>query len=111
MTKKKDYSPKRILAFDNTKKFCAIYASDSAAARTIGISPSFIRQACEGKLISLKSKYWRYASKKIEIEDSDFETLTVVEYDELCGVQRKVYPDKYMRRTRTLRRNKIQQNK
>lgn len=86
--------PVRILVFNPLKKLIAIFQSSNAAASALNIKVQSIHYACTGKTITCGDYYVRHLSDEIEVTIDDLGVLTVQEYDQLCGVERKVYPTK-----------------
>lgn len=84
---------KRVLVFNPFKRLVSIYQSTFAVAKSHDWNLSSIRSACSGKIITYKKLYFRYLDDSIEVGIEDLGTLNLEEYDDLCGVQRKVYPD------------------
>ena len=89
---------KRVLAFNSYKKLTAIYHSTFEAAKALNAHAQSIHYACNGVCIAVKKTYLRHLSDDIEITLEDLGTLRLEEYDELCGVSRKVYPNGKMGR-------------
>lgn len=90
---------KRILAFSSRKKLVAVFSSQVHAAKMLGVKTPTVKAACDGKAISACRHYLRWWDPNIEIDtDADFGTLTLTEYDQLCGVKRKTYEDSQMNR-------------
>ncbi len=90
---------RRILVFNPLKKFIGVFASQLQAARILGVKTPTIKAACDGTAISTCSLYLRWWNPEIEIDvDKELGELTLSEYDQLCGVQRKVYRNKRMNR-------------
>jgi len=48
--------------------------------------------------ISSCGLYFRFLAKDIEIEESDYGTLRLEDYDQMCGVTRAYYPTASMSR-------------
>lgn len=88
----------RILVFNPHKKLIATYHSSLCAAKMLRVTPNSIRSACTGKTIAVKGYYFRYLPEDIEITVEDLGILTVSEYDKLCGINRKVFPNAKMNR-------------
>lgn len=87
-----------ILVFNPVKRFIGYFHSLTAAAIALKASRSSIYQACTGACISACGLYFRFLDKDIEIEDSDYGTLKLEEYDSMCGVTRTYYPTSSMSR-------------
>jgi hypothetical protein len=88
----------RVLVFNSRKKLIATYHSSLCAAKMLRVTPNSIRSACTGKTIAVKGHYFRYLPDDIEVTFEDLGVLTVNEYDDLCGVDRKVFPNARMSR-------------
>lgn len=91
---------RRILVFNPLKKFIGVISSQLQAARMLGVRTPTIKAACNGTAISTCNLYLRWWNPDIEIDvNEELGELTLKEYDQLCGVQRRVYKDKKMDRT------------
>lgn len=91
--------PCRILVFNPLKRLIAIFQSTNAAAKAFSTRLQSIHYACVGTCISCQGYYFRHLPDNIEVSLEDLGTLKLEEYDELCGVERKVYRTKKMDRT------------
>lgn len=87
-----------VLVFNPLKKFIGYFHSLTAAASAFKMSRSSIHQACVGPCISCCGLYFRFLAKDIEIENEDYGTLRLEEYDSMCGVTRAYYPTASMSR-------------
>lgn len=87
-----------VLVFNPVKRFIGYFHSLTAVATAFKTTNSSIYQACVGICISSCGLYFRFLDKNIEIEDSDYGTLKLEEYDEMCGVTRTYYPTANMSR-------------
>lgn len=87
-----------VLIFNQRKKLALIAASVNDAARYSGQNPGNVSKACTGITISSGKYYYRYIDKTIEIELADIGHLNLKEYDEMCGVKRKLYSNSEMSR-------------
>lgn len=88
----------QVLAFDCMYRLCAIFRSISEASTISGIIRQSIIKAVYGDTISTKGRYWRAVPKDIEIEPDDLGQLSLFDFDEMCGVDRKVYSTRDMRK-------------
>lgn len=91
----------RVLIFNKHRILALIAASVNEAARFSNLAPTHISRVCRGIAIAHNKYYFRYISDDIEIELSDIGSLTLEQYDKLCGVERKVYSTSSMRRNKT----------
>lgn len=89
---------KRVLVFNSSKKLVAIVQSTNVAAKMLNMNVQPIHYACVGKCVSSGGYYFRHLFEDIEITIDDLGILKVEEYDQLCGVERKVYKNKSMSR-------------
>lgn len=87
-----------VLAFDCQYRLCAIFRSISEASTLCGAIRQSIIKAVYGEIISVKGRYWRAVPKDIEIEHDDLGILSLFDFDEMCGVDRKIYSTKDMRK-------------
>ena len=107
MNNLKNLEAKRVLAFDPRKRLIAIYHSAMDAAKSLDIHTQSVHYACTGRTISTKKMYLRHLSDEIEITIDDLGILKLEEYDELCGVERKVYKNTSMSRKGSKYKKKI----
>ena len=89
---------KQVLVFNSRKKLIMYATSVSEISKALKLRPGNISKACRGDLISYGNYYFRYIENDVEIEMSDFGTLSLSEYDSLCGIKRAIYPTQRMRR-------------
>ena len=75
-----------------------ICQSLTATARAFKTSATNLHFACTGKTISCCGMYFRNLSDEINVAEEDLGTLTLEEYDQLCGVVRIYYPTKHFSR-------------
>lgn len=87
-----------VLIFNRRKKLTVIASSINEAAKYASRSPGNISKVCNGKHISDGNYYYRYIDDNVEIDFSDLGTLTLSDYDKLCGVDRKTYATECMNR-------------
>ena len=92
---------KPVLVFNPLKRFVGYYHSLTAAAASFKVSRSSLHLACIGPCISCCGQYFRYLAEDIEIENGDYGTLKLEDYDSMCGVTRKYYPTADMSRKGT----------
>jgi hypothetical protein len=98
MTKFNNAEVKQVLVFNSTKKLIAVFYSALATAKALGTHTQSVHYACTGKCIAIDKLYMRHLFNEIEITFEDLGKLRLEEYDELCGIKRKVYPNRKMRR-------------
>jgi hypothetical protein len=89
---------KQVLVFNSCKRFISIFYSALAAAKAFELHTQSIHYACTGRCIAAGKFYFRHLSDEIEITLEDLGNLKLDEYDQLCGVERKVYPNSKMER-------------
>lgn len=89
---------KRVLMFNSCKRLVAVFQSAMATAKALEIHTQAVHYACTGRCISTKKCYLRHLSDNIEITIDDLGQLKLEDYDQLCGVERKVYPTNKMQR-------------
>ncbi len=94
-------TPKRTLVFNSLKRLVGVFQSTHAASKAMGIGIQSIHYACNGTTIKAGNFYFRHLEDDIEVTWDDLGVLSVEEYDELCGVERKVYSTKEMTRKGT----------
>jgi len=87
----------KVLMFSPSKVLVAVFASQMAAAKVFGCMSQSIAMACSGTTISTHGFYFRPI--KTQINPDWIGHLKLTEYDEMCGVERKVYKGSRMNRT------------
>ena len=90
--------PSRTLVFNPLKRLVAIVQSNTAAAKIFDAKVQAIHYACNGKCMSCRGYYFRTLDDSVEVTWEDLGTLRLEEYDELCGVNRKLYNTSAMSR-------------
>lgn len=90
---------KKILVFNPEKRLIIIGKSTQSIARALNLRPQSISFAATGKMISTGGYYFRYIPEAIEIEISDIGELNLLDFDQLCGIERKVFKTRKMRKT------------
>ena len=88
----------RVLAFDSQYRLSAIFRSISEASTLCGALRQSIIKAVYGDIISVKGRYWRAVPKDIEIEHDDIGSLSLLDFDEMCGEDRRIYATRDMRK-------------
>lgn len=83
--------PPHILVFSPLKKLVAIFNSTYATAKSFHARIQSIQYACDGTCMSCQGHYFRYLLDDIEVTNDDLGVLSIEEYDQLCGVERKIY--------------------
>ncbi|NDV63961.1 hypothetical protein [Bacteroides sp. 224] len=107
MSKFDNTDAKQVLVFNPQKRLVAIFHSALAAAKTLGVHTQSVHYACTGRCIAVGKLYLRHLSEDIEITFDDLGELRLEDYDELCGVKRKVYPNSKMERKGMKYKNKL----
>lgn len=98
-TKAPGFGRTKVLMFNPSKILSAVFASQMAAAKVFGCSSQTITMACNGTTISTHGFYFRSENKEVNISFDMMGRLTLQEYDDMCGVERKVYKTTRMDRT------------
>lgn len=81
----------RIIVFNNQKRCVALYHSAYAAARSLGGVVASVTSACKGSIITYKRQYFRRIPENVEVTLDDLGTLTLTEFDSLCGAEMRVW--------------------
>ena len=90
---------RRILIFDAAKKLVSIAQSQIKLAKMLGVKTPTVKAACDGSAISTCGYYLRWWAPEIEIDViNELGVLTLKDYDDLLGVNRRVYRDRRMTR-------------
>ncbi len=89
-------SPTTIVAFDSSYKLVAIFKSISEAAKITGTLRQSLIKAAYGDIISVNKKYWRVVPPDLQIEPDDIGELTLFDFDEAIGEDRRIYSTRKM---------------
>lgn len=92
-------TPTTIVAFDAGYVLVAIFKSISEAAAITGALRQSLIKAAYGDLISVKNRYWRAVPPDFQIEPDDVGKLTLFEFDNEIGEDRKIYSTRKMTRS------------
>lgn len=88
--------PTVIVAFDASYVLVAIFRSISEAATLTGTIRQSLIKAAYGDIISVNKRYWRVVPPDFEIEPDDVGKLTLFEFDDAIGEDRKIYTTRKM---------------
>lgn len=88
--------PTTIVAFDSSYVLVAIFRSISEAATLTGTIRQSLIKAAYGDIISVNKRYWRAVPPDFQIEPDDVGKLTLFEFDDAIGEDRKIYATKKM---------------
>lgn len=88
--------PTTIVAFDSSYILVAIFKSISEAANLTNTVRQSLIKAAYGDIISVNGRYWRVVPPDFQIEPDDVGTLTLFEFDEEIGEDRKIYATRKM---------------
>lgn len=88
--------PTTIVAFDASYVLVAIFKSISEAATLTGTIRQSLIKAAYGDIISVNKRYWRVVPPDFQIEPDDVGKLTLFEFDEAVGDDRKIYTTRKM---------------
>lgn len=93
---------KQVLVFNGAYVLVAVVRSLHSAADFSGINLQSISFSCTGKYVATGGFYFRHVHPDIEIDFSDLDTLTLQEYDRLCGISRRYFTVREMAHKRQL---------
>ena len=79
----------QILIFNAAGELVAIVRSLHSAAELMHENKSAIHNCCTGKSVRSGAYYYRQLHPDILLEMDDLDNLTLKEYDDLCGINRK----------------------
>lgn len=96
MKKEINNNPTQIVAFDATYILSAMFKSISEAAAITGTLRQSLIKAAYGEIISVNGRYWRAVPSDFQIEPDDLGNLTLFEFDDAIGVDRKIYSTRKM---------------
>ena len=88
--------PTTIVAFDSSHILVAIFKSISEAATLTNTIRQSLIKAAYGSIISVNKRYWRVVPPDFQIEPDDLGKLTLFEFDEAVGDDRKIYTTRKM---------------
>lgn len=88
--------PTTLVAFDSNYILTAIFRSISEAATLTGALRQSLIKAAYGDIISVNGRYWRVVPTDFEIEPDDLGKLSIFEFDEAIGIDRKIYATRKM---------------
>lgn len=88
--------PTTIVAFDASYTLVAIFKSISEAATLTNTIRQSLIKAAYGSIISVNKRYWRVVPPDFQIEPDDVGKLTLFEFDEAVGDDRKIYTTRKM---------------
>lgn len=88
--------PTTIVAFDSSYVLVAIFKSISEAATLTNTIRQSLIKAAYGSIISVNKRYWRVVPPDFQIEPDDVGKLTLFEFDEAVGDDRKIYTTRKM---------------
>lgn len=88
--------PTTIVAFDSSYILAAIFKSISEAATLTNTIRQSLIKAAYGSIISVNKRYWRVVPPDFQIEPDDLGKLTLFEFDEAVGDDRKIYTTRKM---------------
>ena len=89
-------APKVVLVFNDTRKLIAIVRSLHTTSEIMFGCLQSISFCCTGKYIQSCGYYFRHLDPRVLIEIEDLDSLTVDEYDRICGKERKYYTQRVM---------------
>lgn len=89
-------SPTTIVAFDAAYVLVAIFKSISEAAALTGTIRQSLIKAAYGDIISVNKRYWRVVPADFQIEPDDIGKLTLFDFDEAIGEDRRIYATRKM---------------
>lgn len=88
--------PTTLAAFDSSYTLTAVFRSVSEAAYLTGALRQSLIKAAYGDIISVNGRYWRVVPPDFMIEPDDIGNLSLFEFDEAVGEDRKIYGSKKM---------------
>ena len=90
--------PKKILVFNSLKRFVGFFRSERAAAKAFGTYPQSIHYSATGKCVSCCGHYFRVLPESLDLTLEQCLSLDLLNFDKMCGVERKLYPNGRMER-------------
>lgn len=89
-------APCVVLIFNGARKLVSITRSLHVAAEMTFCNLQAISFCCTGKYVQSCGYYFRHLDPRVLVEIEDLDSLTVEEYDRLCGESRKYYSIRMM---------------
>lgn len=89
-----------LLAFDRTYLLIAIFQDEHQAALMLGCDPGNINASLNGFFKSSVGYYWRREDITVSISIEDIGSLTIQEFDKMCGVESDVFKNGKMAKKR-----------
>lgn len=89
MRRSKFRMPNKVLVFNGARVLVAVIRSLCSAAELTHNRASAVHNCCTGKTVRSGLYYYRQLHPDVLIEMDDLDSLTLEEYDNLCGVERK----------------------
>ena len=78
------YEPKEVLIFQATGAYVGRMCSVRAIGEHAVLTPQSISRVCTGERVVTRDHYYRFVHPNIEVDERDYRTLTVMEYDKMC---------------------------
>lgn len=88
--------PTTIVSFDSSYILTAVFKSISEAAALTGAVRQSLIKAAYGDIISVNKRYWRVVPPDLQLEPDDVGKLTLFDFDEAVGEDRKIYATRKM---------------
>ncbi len=94
--------PKMVFIFNEHRILTFVAKSLYSASEAFRISAQTISLCCTGKRISSNGFYFRHSHPNIRIDIyEDVDKLTLEEYDQLCGVNKRYHSTREMKKRKT----------
>lgn len=87
-----------VVAFDSTYKLVATFSSIKEAAEMTRVTRQSIMKAVYGDAIAVGKHYWRAIPEEFIVDSDDVGKLTLFEFDQSIGIDRKIYSRRAMKR-------------
>ena len=89
MRRSKFRRPNKVLVFNGARVLVAVIRSLCSAAELTNNRASAVHNCCTGKTIRSGMHYYRQLHPDVLIDMDDLDSLTLEEYDNLCGIELK----------------------
>lgn len=83
----------QVLMFDGRKRFCAMFASQYAAAAALKVSKQAMNQAVNGTIVTTGGFYFRLFNPNIVVDYTMLGKLNLDDFDVACGIERKTFDE------------------
>jgi len=92
----------KIAVFDGNYRLAAIVKSSTQLKNMLGVGMTELQRTLAGERITCNGYYLRYIPKSIILDVDDLGTDIMLDFDEQCGVDMRIYATSRQRRSEIL---------